>query len=183
MYAAIQKYRDQLGIPLELIANRNLPVYAEAEHLEVADIGKNGQQYLLTQAAAHAWQELKAAATTDSVDIFIISAFRSFERQAELIQTRLAIGRPIAEVLTVLAPPGCSEHHTGRAVDICTPGVPPALEVFEQTEAFSWLSKHANQFGFFLSFPRDNRYGYLYEPWHWCFHANPDLIHPASQVP
>jgi D-alanyl-D-alanine carboxypeptidase len=40
---------------------------------------------------------------------------------------------------------------------------------FERTEAFRWLSQNAGRFGFSLSFPRDNRYGYMYEPWHWCF--------------
>ena len=46
----------------------------------------------------------------------------------------------------------------------------PSLELeFEHTSAFRWLSDNARTFGFFLSFPRQNPYGYAYEPWHWCF--------------
>ena len=67
------------------------------------------------------------------------------------------------------APPGCSEHHTGRAVDIGTPHCKVLDEEFEQTEAFDWLVRFAGKFGFRLSYPRGNSCGYAYEPWHWCF--------------
>jgi len=40
---------------------------------------------------------------------------------------------------------------------------------FAHTEAFRWLSLHAKQFGFTLSYPEGNPFGYAYEPWHWCF--------------
>jgi D-alanyl-D-alanine carboxypeptidase len=44
------------------------------------------------------------------------------------------------------------------------------LEVdFEQTAAFAWLTAHAHEFGFRLSYPRGNEWGFQYEPWHWCF--------------
>ncbi|MEO8102521.1 MAG: D-alanyl-D-alanine carboxypeptidase family protein, partial [Betaproteobacteria bacterium] len=47
----------------------------------------------------------------------------------------------------------------------------PELEVeFENTAAFRWLTGHAAEFGFRLSYPRGNTAGYQYEPWHWCFH-------------
>ncbi|MET0071956.1 MAG: D-alanyl-D-alanine carboxypeptidase family protein [Candidatus Thiodiazotropha sp.] len=35
--------------------------------------------------------------------------------------------------------------------------------------AFTWLHDHAHRFGFDLSFPQGNEFGYVYEPWHWCF--------------
>jgi D-alanyl-D-alanine carboxypeptidase len=67
----------------------------------------------------------------------------------------------------VNAAPGHSEHHTGRAVDIATPGSRPLTEEFEQTDAFRWLSSRAVEFGFSLTYPRDNPWGIAYEPWHW----------------
>ncbi|HEX7650108.1 MAG TPA: D-alanyl-D-alanine carboxypeptidase family protein, partial [Noviherbaspirillum sp.] len=27
----------------------------------------------------------------------------------------------------------------------------------------------AGRFGFTLSYPRGNTYGFIYEPWHWCY--------------
>ncbi len=80
-----------------------------------------------------------------------------------------AAGQNWEEIFRVSAPPGCSEHHTGRAVDIGTPHCKVLDEEFEQTEAFDWLVRFAGKFGFRLSYPRGNSCGYAYEPWHWCF--------------
>ena len=160
-----------LGISPDTIASRSLVLYPEAAELVVAEIGENGREHLLVPAAARAWGSLRQAAQADRVVISIVSAFRSVERQAEIVRAKLARGLSIDEILSVSAPPGYSEHHTGRAVDLTTDGVRPLELEFEGTAAFAWLSRHAERFGFVLSYPRQNRYGYLYEPWHWCFRA------------
>jgi zinc D-Ala-D-Ala carboxypeptidase len=112
---------------------------------------------------------VKAAALADGVVVRIVSAFRSIERQAEIVGAKLQKGLSLESILCVSAPPGYSEHHSGRAIDVTTDGVRPLELEFEQAGAFRWLAGHAARFGYFLSFPRDNRYGYAYEPWHWCF--------------
>jgi D-alanyl-D-alanine carboxypeptidase len=114
---------------------------------------------------------MKQAAAGDGVVVELLSAFRSVERQAEIVRAKLGRGQSIDEILTVLAPPGFSEHHTGRAIDVGTPGCKPLEVAFEQTPAFAWLERNAARFGFRLSFPRGNPFGYQYEPWHWCFGA------------
>ena len=73
------------------------------------------------------------------------------------------------DFLRVNAAPGYSEHHTGRAVDIGTPGCPPLEEAFEDTAAFAWLSRNAGAAGFRMTYPRGNPQGVIYEPWHWLF--------------
>ena len=73
----------------------------------------------------------------------------------------------IDEILTVNAAPGFSEHHTGNAVDIATPGSRPLTEEFEATPAFEWLSANAENYGFSMTYERDNPWGFIYEPWHW----------------
>jgi zinc D-Ala-D-Ala carboxypeptidase len=155
------------GIPRELIASRSLALQDEAQELAVAEIGEDGREHLLAPAAAKAWRELRAAAQADGVSLRIVSAFRSVERQAELVQAKLARGESLAAVLAVSAPPGYSEHHSGCAVDLATEGAAPLEEEFEKTVAFRWLQANARRFGFSLSFPRGNAYGYAYEPWHW----------------
>ena len=157
------------GIPRELIASRSLALQDEARELAVAETGENGREHLLAPAAAKAWREMSAAAQADGVSLRIVSAFRSVERQAELVLAKLARGQPLEAVLAVSAPPGYSEHHSGCAVDLTTDGVPPLEEGFERTAAFGWLQANAQRFGFTLSFPRGNAYGYAYEPWHWRF--------------
>jgi D-alanyl-D-alanine carboxypeptidase len=153
------------------VAARGLCEFEEAGELELAEIAEDGREWLLVPPAAAAWRTMKDAASRDGVNIFLASAFRSVERQAEIVRRKLGQGEPIEQILSVLAPPGFSEHHTGRAVDIATPGCPPVEIEFEDTEAFRWLSGNAERFGFRLSFPRDNPFGYQYEPWHWCFAA------------
>lgn len=159
----------ELGISSQFFVARGLCECKEASCLEVAEVGTDGKDHLLVPAAASAWRSLKAAALGDGVSLFIVSAFRSIDRQTEIVRRKLEAGAPIEDILTVCAPPGFSEHHTGRAVDLSTPGS-RSLEVeFEQTPAFAWLRAHAADFGFYLSYPIGNLCGYQYEPWHWCF--------------
>ena len=114
---------------------------------------------------------MRAAALEDGIELQVVSAFRSIDRQAEIIRRKLDAGQCIDDILCVSAPPGFSEHHTGRAVDIGTPGSPVLETAFEQTAAFAWLVANAGRFGFHMSYPENNRWGYQYEPWHWCHHA------------
>ncbi len=160
---------DKLHIPLTLIESRRLREYREAKGLMIAERGADGRKHRLAPEAAEAWRALQQAAAQDQVRISIVSAFRSVSRQVELIEAKLAKGQPLHEVLSVLAPPGFSEHHTGRAIDVGTANCPPADEVFRSTRAFGWLVDQGAEFGFTLSFPRNNTFGYQYEPWHWRY--------------
>ncbi len=160
---------DSLCIPLQSISNRNLQEFAEATTLELAEVDVNGRGHLLQPNAAEAWRKVKAAASADGIQIYIISAFRSVERQAEIIKRKLASGVNIEQILTVSAPPFFSEHHTGCAVDIGDPGSTPLEREFENTLAFKWLVENAESFGFRMSYPINNADGYVYEPWHWRF--------------
>jgi D-alanyl-D-alanine carboxypeptidase len=159
-----------LGISEESIASRGLQECQEATELDIAEIGADGRQHMLIPSAAKAWRELKVAAVADGIVLFIVSAFRSVERQAEIVRRKLETGVSAKDVLEVCAPPGFSEHHTGRAVDLSTPGSRPLETEFEQTAAHAWLQQNAARFGFRLSYPVGNPWGYQHEPWHWCFH-------------
>lgn len=160
----------ELGIDAAVIRKRGLRRHAEARALCAVGLGTDGRDKMLVPAAARAWQAMQAAASEDGIGLLLISAFRSVEFQASLIRNKLARGQTIAEVLVVNAPPGYSEHHSGRAIDIGVAGTAALDAAFEQTAAFAWLSARAASFGFRMSYPRDNREGYCYEPWHWCWH-------------
>jgi D-alanyl-D-alanine carboxypeptidase len=162
-----------VGADHNIVANRQLPCYPDSDNLVLAAKSQGGREYLLEPAAAKAWVAMHAAAVSDDISLIMISAFRSFSYQADLIRRKVSFGQSVNEVLAILAPPGCSEHHTGMACDIGTMGCAPAEEEFENTAAFEWLQANAINFGFSLSFPRDNGFGYIYEPWHWRFSASP----------
>lgn len=169
--AAAKSLLDRLGIPLELIAAKGLREFTEATVLETAEVDANGSVHRLAPPAAHAWSTLTASARADGVDLYIVSAFRSIERQVAIIERKLKAGQRIEHILAVSAPPCFSEHHTGLAVDIGTPGAQDLQTEFENTPAFAWLNSHAAAFGFQLSYPRGNPNGFDYEPWHWRFTA------------
>lgn len=164
-----------VGIASDLIERRSLRLCGEATELELAEVGENGREFMLIPAAAQAWKEMAAAAASEGVTLRLASAFRSLDRQVEILRGKLAEGVSLDEILRESAPPGYSEHHTGRAIDITAPGFEGLEERFENSEAFRWLSRRAHEFGFALSFPRGNRFGYAYEPWHW-FYRRPTRI-------
>ena len=160
---------EQLGAAGDHADRRKLPLFDDATILEVAHVSASGREHLLVPEAAVAWRAVRETAADDDVTLLAISGYRAFDRQVELIQAKLERGELIDDILEVMAPPGCSEHHSGRAVDIGTPGCEPLSEAFERTDAFGWLERHARSFGFWLSYPRGNASGYTYEPWHWCY--------------
>ena len=148
----MNRYLAAFGISIESITARGLRACKEATSLERAEIGADGRDHLLVPAAAEAWRNLKAAALVDGISLFIGSAFRSIDRQAEIVRGKLENGMDVHDILAICAPPGFSEHHTGRAVGVSTPGS-HALEVeFDQRTAYAWLAKRAAEFGR-LSYP------------------------------
>jgi D-alanyl-D-alanine carboxypeptidase len=156
-----------LGIPIDYGRNPRRPKYAEAKQLEDVEPNILGRMQRLAPDAAGAWRAMKAAAERDDVALLLVSGFRSVRYQADLIRQKLVAGQPIEAILKVNAAPGFSEHHTGRAVDVATPGTRPLLEEFEASRAFAWLRANAVRFGFAMPYGRDNAFGFAYEPWHW----------------
>ena len=167
----IQILLASLQISAARVAEKQLLFQAEATELVIAAIGDDGREHRLTPAAAAAWREMSTAALSDDIVLKIVSAFRSIERQAEIVRTKLERGLSLDAILEVSAPPGYSEHHTGRAIDVTTDGVPALAVEFEQTAALRWLCRNAGRFGFSMSYPAGNPQGYAYEPWHWCHRA------------
>lgn len=167
--SAILAMHRELGIPASYAASCGLDYCPDCEDLVPTETDVFGRQPYMAAAAFTAWQAMQASAAEAGVTLQIVSAYRSAEYQRDLLQRKLDQGRTMADILSVNAAPGYSEHHSGCAVDITTPGYEPLEEVFEDSEAFAWLQLHAAEFGFSLSFPRDNPAGITYEPWHWKF--------------
>lgn len=167
----IAKVHRELGISPDYETVRNLVPQVEATELCSVGFDMYGRERFLIGEAVEAWDGMQKRARESGIELILFSAFRSVEYQRDLIVKELAKPRALDEVLRVLAAPGYSEHHTGRAVDLTTTEMPPLREEFESTPAFQWLMTHAQEFRFSLSFPRGNRYGFIYEPWHWAYAA------------
>jgi D-alanyl-D-alanine carboxypeptidase len=163
-----QRLYEELGIPADYGMARGLPCYEEVT--ELVDAGPNlvGRMQRLTPVAAARWQQMLEASAADGIRLLIVSGFRSIEYQADLIRNKLKSGQEIDAILTVNAAPGFSQHHTGTAIDVATTGCRPLSDEFEESDAFAWLTGHAADFGFSMTYPRDNPGGFIYEPWHWA---------------
>jgi D-alanyl-D-alanine carboxypeptidase len=161
----------ELGVPRDYAKVRSLKRVREPARLSfIGDDIHARPQWLATRAAG-AWVRLRGAAEHDGVQLQVVSAFRSTEYQLGILRRKLDRGQSIEQILAVSAAPGYSEHHSGRALDLTTPGFAPLEEEFEHSSAFTWLCTNAQRYKFRLSFPRGNAHGIAYEPWHWCWHG------------
>lgn len=162
---------DVLDIDEAAYAARNgLELIAEPDWLAFAGFDRYRRPLWLRHDAARAWLRMRDAAIQDGIVLEAISGYRSHDYQLGIFERKLARGLSVDDILAVNAAPGFSEHHSGLALDIGTPGEPPAEETFESTQAFGWLQAHGQAHGFAMSYPRGNPHGIVYEPWHWCFH-------------
>jgi len=158
----------ELGIPDNYECKYGLRL--QYEENELVEIGNDiyGRLQRLVPVAANGWKAMKYQASKEGVILNVVSAFRAVDRQKEIIQAKIEAGQPINEILHVCAAPGFSEHHTGRALDLTSTESEPLSEMFEDTEAFSWLMENANHYSFKMSYSKGNSAGILYEPWHWA---------------
>jgi hypothetical protein len=109
----------------------------------------HGTGYLLPPAAA-AWEEMRAAAAADGIDLKAIDLYRSWETQSRAYEAHLR-GDKKEHVL----PPGTSEHGNGLAVDITNGHI-----IGTQDPEHEWMRSNAARYGWH---PISN------ETWHWEF--------------
>jgi len=107
----------------------------------------------------------------------IISGYRSYSSQS-IAWNKWRDKQPDRAAI-ISAPPGHSEHQLGTTIDFGSPELPALVgddEIefhtnFYMTSEGDWLAKHAPDYGFVLSFPRETfeLTGMYYEPWHFRY--------------
>jgi len=147
-----------------------------------------GAQKLYLQREVHeAFLRMKRAAGEDSVHLFIVSAFRSFDRQREIWEDKWT-GRENAGsknlknfkgsthdkaciIMEYTAPPGYSRHHWGTDIDINSVE-PDYFDTAEGKRVYDWLNRRAGAFGFcqtYTAFSAQRPGGFNEEKWHWSY--------------
>lgn len=111
--------------------------------------------------------------------IYILSAYRSMEKQTSLYEAEVAEWRSLGysptgakeKAGTVVAVPGTSEHQLGLAVDLVSSEYVQLDEGAEKTAGYQWLVKHCHEYGFILRYPngKTDVTGIIYEPWHFRY--------------
>ena len=113
--------------------------------------------YRLQPDAGHAWESLQAAAANAGHSITLTSAYRSANTQKYILRRNLTgtNDEAIKAVLTTVAVPGYSKHHTGYAIDIKSGSA--VLHQFANSAAYAWLAAdnwvNAKAHGWLPSYP------------------------------
>lgn len=126
------------------------------------------QKRLLRRKAAEMAKQLFYYGKQCGLELYGISGYRSYARQQEIYQQRLAEAGP-KHVSEYIALPGASEHQSGLALDVSCPDVDfDLVDEFALTKEGQWLADNARLFGFILRYPKDKTKitGYAWEPWH-----------------
>lgn len=119
----------------------------------------------LTSEFNTAFNDMKAAAKKDGIDLVIKSGFRSYSTQNRIYNNYVARdGQAIAD--TYSARPGHSEHQSGLAADLND-----ISDDFAGTPEAIWLENNCYKYGFILRYPKGKQEitGYKYEPWHFRY--------------
>ncbi len=164
-----------------ILVNYDHPVTQEfIDNLKLVNTPEGyGPQLKVDERIYSQLEQMLSAAKADGVELYICSAFRSVECQTKLfnaqVDEQLNLGlskeQAIEEAASWVAKPGCSEHHTGLALDIVAPSYQTLDDDFETTDAFAWLYKNLPKYGFILRYPKNKKdiTHVNYEPWHFRF--------------
>lgn len=119
-------------------------------------------------------KDMVGAASKDGINLQIVSAYRSDEKQTTLynqqVKTEQKKGLDLdsakEEAKKTVAKPGTSEHQIGLAVDFNN-----LTDKFTDTKEYEWLHAHSHEYGFIQRYSRDKSdiTGVINEPWHYRF--------------
>jgi LAS superfamily LD-carboxypeptidase LdcB len=153
-----------------------------------SNIVGNSYTTKMHREAAIAFQNMKLEAAKESIDIELVSAYRSFQRQKEIYEAKykkyssqgLAPIIAIKKIIEYSTIPGTSRHHWGTDIDIIDGNAKPRPRSVLEAKLFhgegpfckikDWLTENAASFGFYEVYTNDaNRRGFKYEPWHFSY--------------
>ncbi len=172
-YAGFDPVETNMNVPFNLILlNRDhrLPDGYTPE----LSIAVDGYSEKLDSRVAPFYKQMYDAALSEGITLKPISGYRSFTRQKNNFENRIAMYEKqgmnkvdaTVKASQIVLLPGTSEHNAGLAMDICSLSVS-----FENTKEFRWLDAHAHEYGFIMRYPKDKTHitKITYEPWHYRY--------------
>lgn len=127
-----------------------------------------GNKAQLTKECYEAFLKMYEDAKAAGYEFKLKSAYRSYDTQVTTYNYWKSLDG-IEKADTYSARAGYSEHQTGYAFDIRD--FPFTNDDYGQTKSFTWVSKNAHKYGFFIRFPKGKEHitGYQYESWHYRY--------------
>lgn len=150
--------------------------YVPDDLIDVIDTRPGIAMQKLRQYPAKALEGLlKEARAQGFSDIKVISAYRDYNYQKELYDSRTAeyikqYGENYLDyIIPTTAMPGHSEHQSGMCLDMTNAA--NSSKTFGDTPEGMWLAENAHRFGFVVRYPADKIEitGIDYEPWHFRY--------------
>ena len=127
---------------------------------------------LVSRKVLEQFNLMKRDANNIGYCIDIMSGYRDYDYQ-EKIYNKLLNDKGFAYTFRSVAKPGCSEHQTGLAIDICVYRDNKCYieHELEDMEEIKWVINNAYKYGFILRYPKnmEDKTGYNYEPWHFRY--------------
>ena len=124
-------------------------------------------------------QQMFQDAQAAGLNLYIVSAYRSYDQQREVFNTTMndwiAQGytplEAYEETAKSVAIPGTSEHATGLALDITSGEYEELDDRQAETDEAKWLAENCWKYGFILRYPSEKSdvTGIVYEPWHYRY--------------
>jgi LAS superfamily LD-carboxypeptidase LdcB len=151
------------------------------------DIIGNSYTSKMHKEAKAAFLKMKSEAKKEGIDIKVVSAYRSFQRQKEIFERKyrkftsqgLNPSESINKIIEYSTIPGTSRHHWGTDIDIIDENVPRPKNVLEEDNFYGngafcklkeWLDKHSESFGFYEVYTNNpKRKAFKHEPRHFSY--------------
>ncbi|QDO95143.1 M15 family metallopeptidase [Formosa sediminum] len=143
--------------------------------VKVATAFSNKTIYL-QQEVYTAFLNMNAAAKQDGVQFTVISGTRNFLYQKSIWDRKWKANEDLSpienakKILQYSSMPSTSRHHWGTDLDLNNLSN-SYFESGQGLKEYTWLVKHANNFGFYqvYSSKSNGRTGYNEEKWHWSY--------------
>ncbi len=170
----LEEFQD--GIPWNMTLVNTVHSMEEGYVPELTEV-ENGLS--VDARIAEELNAMLAAARADGINPYLLSAYRSIERQAQVfndtVQSWMEQGADYwtayQNTCKEVALPGTSEHGLGLAVDIVDNSYTGLDAEQANTATAQWLQAHCAEYGFILRYPADKESatGIIYEAWHYRY--------------
>lgn len=179
---------EEKGIDYLVLVNKENPLPETWEdEVEIVHMTNSlGDDVEVEKKAYEAYLKLKDALAEEDVFIDLDSAYRSVAAQQQIVKDFTErYGEDY--VKQYVAVPGCSEHHTGLALDLYLNIDGKDVYMNEDMVQYPeiWAKIHAKlpEFGFILRYMegKEDITGYSYEPWHIRYIDDPEIAKEITE--
>ena len=159
---------DSKFVPKPLVKMKQRKAAKDGSNKNGGVLFAKGGTYKLQETCAEALVAMSEGARADGYNLYLKSAYRSYQTQKTMYNNRLKKNKGKDDGW--VSQPGSSDHQTGLGCDV----VPKSWrdkamngKMGKEPECI-WMAEHCHEYGFILRYPSDKEEitEINYEPWH-----------------